>query len=73
MRMTRQSIGTIALAVAAALFGSGCPALIIPGLAYQGYKYEHDKNEAAAKTPDTQSSKSTTSPQQKTPNSADIE
>ncbi len=54
MRMTQQSIGTIVLAMAAALFCSGCPALIIPSLAYQGYKYEHNKNETAANTSSTQ-------------------
>ena len=73
MRRTRQSIGTIVLAMAAALFCAGCPALIIPSLAYQGYKYEHDKNEAAANTSSTQSNKSTNSPQQKSLDAADIE
>ena len=61
------------MAVAAALYCSGCPALIVPSLAYQGYKYEHDKNETAAKTPDARSIKSANSPQQNTPNPADIE
>jgi uncharacterized membrane protein YebE (DUF533 family) len=37
----------IALAMAA-LFSSGCPALLVGGLAYQGYKYEQDKKQAAA-------------------------
>ena len=63
---------TIALAVAAAIFCSGCPALMIPGLAYSGYKYEHDKNQPAASAstaPSTQSSKSTASQQQKIPDS----
>jgi len=73
MRTTRQSIGAIVLAVAAALFCSGCPALMVPSLAYQGYKYEHDKNEAAANTPSTQSNKSTNSPQQKSLDPNDIE
>ena len=63
---------TILLAVAAAIFCSGCPALMIPGLAYSGYKYEHDKNQPAASAstaPSTQSTKSTASPQQKIPDS----
>jgi len=71
MRTARQSIGTIVLAVA--LFCSGCPALMIPGLAYSGYKYEHNKNETAANAPGTQSNQSTSSTQQKTLDAADIE
>jgi hypothetical protein len=55
----RQAVVTIALAVVAAILCSGCPALMIPGLAYQGYKYEHNKNETAASTSSTQSNKST--------------
>lgn len=73
MRTTRQSIGTIALAVAAALFCSGCPALIVPSLAYQGYKYEHNKNETAANTSSTQSNQSTSATQQETLDAANIE
>jgi hypothetical protein len=45
---------------------------MIPGLAYSGYKYEHDKNQPAASAstaPSTQSSKSTASRQQKIPDS----
>ena len=36
--------------------------MMIPGLAYSGYKYEHDKNQpaASASTTNTQSSKATT-------------
>jgi hypothetical protein len=67
----RQSVVTIALAAAAAFLCSGCPALMIPGLAYSGYKYEHDKNQPAASAspaPSTQS-KSTASQQQKIPDS----
>jgi hypothetical protein len=80
MRKTRQSVVTIALALAAAVFCSGCPALMIPGLAYSGYKYEHDKNQPAAsaspasstessKSTTAQSSKSTASKQPKIPDS----
>ena len=53
--------------------------MMIPGLAYSGYKYEHDKNQptASASSTGTQSSKSTAtqsskaadSPQQKIPDS----
>jgi len=61
MLKTRQILLTIGLAVAAAIFCSGCPALMIPGLAYSGYKYEHDKNQpaASASTTSTQSAKAT--------------
>jgi hypothetical protein len=69
MRRLQKSIGTIALALAAALFGSGCPALMVPGLAYQGYKYEHNKNQPEASSSPTQSKKTTTSQQQKIPDS----
>jgi hypothetical protein len=55
----RQSTVTIALALAAAILCTGCPAMMIPGLAYSGYKYEHDKNNTAASTSSTQSNKST--------------
>ena len=36
--------------------------MMIPGLAYSGYKYEHDKNQpaASASSTSTQSSKSST-------------
>ena len=72
MLKSRQILLRIGLAVAAAIFCSGCPALMIPGLAYSGYKYEHDKNQPAASAspaPSTQSSKSTASQQQKIPDS----
>jgi hypothetical protein len=61
MRKTRQSVVTIALAAAAAFVCSGCLAMMIPGLAYSGYKYEHDKNQpaASASTTSTQSTKAT--------------
>ncbi len=64
MLKTRQSVTTIALALAAALFCSGCPALMVPGLAYSGYKYEHDKNQTAATTPSAQGNKSASSSEQ---------
>jgi hypothetical protein len=71
MRKPRQLFATIALAAAAAIVCSGCPALMVPSLAYQGYKYEHKKNEPAASTTSTQSSKKSTTPsqQQKIPDS----
>jgi hypothetical protein len=80
MQKTRQILLTIGLAVAAAIFCSACPAMMIPGLAYSGYKYEHDKNQPAASAsaaPSTQSaeattaksSKATTAQQQKIPDS----
>jgi len=46
--------------------------MMIPGLAYSGYKYEHDKNQPAAgasPAQSTQSSKATASRQQKIPDS----
>jgi len=46
--------------------------MMIPGMAYSGYKYEHDKKQPAASASPastTQSSKSTASQQQKIPNS----
>jgi hypothetical protein len=62
----------IAAFAAIALGGSGCPALMIPGLAYQGYKYEKkDTPEAQNTSPDNQQKKSSPS-QQPVPNS-DIE
>jgi hypothetical protein len=68
-----QSIGAIALALAAALFCSGCPALMVPSLAYQGYKYEHNKNETAANAQNPQSKKSATPEQQQKIPDSDIE
>ena len=73
MRKTQQLVVTITLAVAAAISCSGCLALMVPGLAYSGYKYEHNKNETAANAPGTQSNQSTSSTQQKTLDAADIE
>jgi hypothetical protein len=72
MRNPRQLSVTLALAVAAAFLCSGCLAMMIPGLAYSGYKYEHDKNQPAASASparSTQSSKATASRQQKIPDS----
>ena len=79
MQKARQKLLTIWLAVAAAIFCSGCPALMIPGLAYSGYKYEHDKNQPAASAPSTstqsakattaKSNKATTAQRQKIPDS----
>jgi hypothetical protein len=72
MQKARQILLTIGLAAAAAIFCSGCLAMMVPGLAYSGYKYEHDKNQPAASAstaPSTQSSKSTASQQQKIPDS----
>jgi hypothetical protein len=73
MRKPRQLFATIALAGAAAILCSGCPAMMIPGLAYSGYKYEHNKNEPAASTSSTQSKKSTTPSQQKKIPDSEIE
>jgi hypothetical protein len=63
MRKWRKSVATIALATAAAFFCSGCLAMMVPGLAYSGYKYEHDKNNGAQSASNTQSNKSTSSTQ----------
>jgi hypothetical protein len=73
MRNRRKSVATIALATAAAFFCSGCPAMMIPGLAYSGYKYEHDKNNAAQSASNTRSNKSTSSTQQQKPPASEIE
>ncbi|HZC47119.1 MAG TPA: hypothetical protein VE243_11630, partial [Candidatus Acidoferrum sp.] len=59
MREVRQIVVTIALATAAAMFSSGCPAMMVPGLAYSGYKYAHDKNNPQTAS-NTQSGKSAT-------------
>jgi hypothetical protein len=70
MQKAEQLFATIGLATAAAIFCSGCPALMIPSLAYQGYKYEHNKNQpTAASTSSAQSRKSTSTSQQKIPDS----
>ena len=69
MQKAEQLFATIGLATVAAIFCSGCPALMIPSLAYQGYKYEHNKNQPAASATSTQSTKSTSAPQQKIPDS----
>ena len=46
--------------------------MMVPGMAYSGYKYEHDKNQPAASassTQSTQTSNATPSRQQKIPDS----
>ena len=68
MRSLNRSIAVIALAMAA-LFSSGCPALMVGGLAYQGYKYETDKKQAVA---DSQTKKSAAA-SQKSISDIDIE
>ena len=74
MRKTQQLVVTIALAVAAAISCSGCLALMVPGVAYSGYKYEHDKNQTASNTTsNTPSSKSASSTQQQKIPDSDIE
>jgi hypothetical protein len=73
MRKLRQLFATIALASAAAIICSGCPAMMIPGLAYSGYKYEHEKNQPKASASSAQStqtsSKATPARPQKIPDS----
>jgi hypothetical protein len=85
MRTTGKSFLTILLAAATATFCTGCPALMIPGLAYSGYQYVHKKDQPAAtassssssnsataqskKTKTAQTAKSTTPPPQKIPDS----
>jgi hypothetical protein len=70
MRKTRQLLVTLALAAAAAFICSGCLAMMIPGVAYSGYKYEHDKNQpAASASPAASTQSSTASKQQKIPDS----
>jgi hypothetical protein len=71
MRAAWKFVAMVVLMVAAAAICSGCPALMIPGLAYSGYKYEHDKNQPSA-TATTAQSKSSAPNSQKIPNS-DIE
>jgi hypothetical protein len=38
----------LVLLVSIAAVGSGCPALMIPGLAYSGYQYVEEKNSGTA-------------------------
>ena len=74
MGRTQQLVVTIALAIAAATSCSGCLALMVPGVAYSGYKYEHDKNQTASNsTSITQSSKPAASTQQQKIPDSDIE
>lgn len=49
---------TAAMVLAMAVSCAGCPMLAIPSLAYQGYKYEHNKNNK--QTSDASSNKSST-------------
>ena len=42
---------------------------MVPGLAYQGYKYEHDKKQPEASSTSTQNKKPTPSRQAKIPDS----
>jgi hypothetical protein len=63
----RRSIATVALSIAA-IFCSGCPALMIPSLAYSGYKYEKDKNKPAEKSEEKKSA--STAPRQKVPDNS---
>ena len=86
MRTTIKAFVTIVLAAAASMLCTGCPALMIPGLAYSGYQYTQKKDQPAAtasstggtesaqskKTKTAQTAKSTTPPPQKIPDS-DIE
>jgi hypothetical protein len=62
----------IASFTAIGLACSGCPALMIPGLAYQGYKYEKNGTpEAQSTQPDSQ--KKSSSSQQGTIPDSEIE
>jgi hypothetical protein len=72
MRRTRQTLVTFALAMGAAVCCSGCLALMVPGLAYSGYKYEQNKNSPSTQSAsNTQSSKpASTSTQQNTPDNS---
>ena len=67
MHKPRELFATVALAGAAAIVCSGCPAMMIPGLAYSGYKYEHDKNQPAASPSSASSNKSTQTSSKATP------
>ena len=42
---------TVVLALILALTGSGCVALMVPSLAYEGYKYEKKSRNEPAKKP----------------------
>jgi hypothetical protein len=63
VQKTRTLFATIAMAMAVAVICSGCPALMVPGLAYSGYQYVHKKDQPAA-------SASSTSPQSTKPEAA---
>ena len=70
MRKTQQSLVAIGLALGAALLCTGCLALMVPGLAYSGYKYEHDKNQPAASASSSNTQGTTNTSQQKIPDSS---
>lgn len=68
--------GRYLLIAALALIGlacSGCPALIIPGLAYQGYRYEQNDTPEAQSTQPSRSHKKSASNQQNTIPDSEIE
>lgn len=64
MQKTRNLLVTIALAIAAAVICSGCPALMIPGLAYSGYQYAH-KDKQPEGTPSSTGSTNSTAAEKK--------
>jgi hypothetical protein len=59
VQKTPNVFAAIAMAMAAAVICSGCPALMVPGLAYSGYQYVHKKDqpEASASSTSTHSAK----------------
>jgi len=69
LRMLRRPVLAAALA-GIAIFASGCPALMIPSLAYEGYKYE--KGESPLNQQQQQTSSGTSKSSSK-PSSTDIE
>jgi hypothetical protein len=73
MRAARQLVATIAFAIAAAIFCAGCPAMMVPGLAYSGYKYVHDKNttQTASNTRSGRSTNTTSASSTRTKKSTD--
>jgi hypothetical protein len=68
MRIESKFVAIVALCALAAV-STGCPALMIPSLAYQGYKYEKGKDEQST---ETAKKKPAAAPQQST-SSSDIE
>ncbi|HYA34003.1 MAG TPA: hypothetical protein VEF03_00215 [Candidatus Binataceae bacterium] len=69
IRTLRRPIFAAALA-AVAIFASGCPALMIPSLAYEGYKYEKGESPLNQQQQQTSSGASKSSSK---PSSTDIE